>query len=65
MPGWSESEELFEERFGLSHGTFLAAVASLNDQLIERYESIRKADQEAAILWAIDMCRKHGILEED
>lgn len=59
------NEEAFEEHFGVPYGDFATAVSSLSPRDLDQYGRTYEANPEAAILWAIKVCKEHGILEED
>lgn len=64
-PRFDADEEAFEEHFDLTPAEFMLAVGRLDMRDIEQYERTREVNQEAAILWAIKVCKEKGILAED
>ncbi len=65
MEHWSENEASFERQFDLSYESFVAAVNLLDEEHQQKYETIRKTSQKAAVLWAIHEAKKRGILSEE
>ncbi len=49
---WANDEKTFEKHFGISYEDFSSLVMAL-PQKMEKYDKIRNADLEAAILWLI------------
>lgn len=65
MPRFDADEPAFEEHFDIPYSDFVLAVASLDQQAQDQYGRTYEANPEAAILWAIKVCKERGILEED
>lgn len=63
IPEWKKDEESFLRHFKISYSDFGDLLLALPDDLKEKYEKTRRANEEAAILWAIHEGKSHGLLE--
>lgn len=63
IPEWKKDEEAFLRHFKISYSDFGDLLLALPDDLKEKYEKTRRANEEAAILWAIHEGKSHGLLE--
>ena len=59
---WSNNEKSFEQHFGISYEDFCKLVEAMPERM-EKYEKIRSADLEAAILWLIHEGKSRGFLK--
>ena len=59
---WKENEASFKEYFDISYSDFCKLADALPGKMT-KYEKIRSADEEAAILWLIHEGKNKGLLK--
>jgi len=60
---WRDDKDAFEGHFKIPYEDFMSLVEALTPEQATKYEKIRAAHEEAAILWAIHEGKSHGLLE--
>jgi hypothetical protein len=63
VPAWLKDESAFQKHFKIPYSDFGDLLLALPEDLQAKYEKTRRANAEAAILWAIHEGQSHGLLE--
>lgn len=63
IPGWKKDEAAFLRHFGIPYADFGELILALSPDQQDKYEKTRRANEEAAILWAVHEGKSHGLLE--